>query len=219
MRTYADLLEIVRREVVTEDADSGGFDNADDLYPMLYNSASAIAAALGFPIQVSNTLTLAAGTSDISVPANLTWAKSLAFYGDELELVPYHMVRRKLAAPGSFPRFYSHDPRRMGVITVAPVPLEPVPSGAIVLEYVELIDVSALTPASTVWGGLFPDFQHIVALHAGVAAWDSVGEAENAQYFSERFMKEAQLFAARFGVTDLSNLLVQPEQRRDRGEQ
>jgi hypothetical protein len=217
VRTFAELLTIMRREVVTEAADSGGFDDTTDLYPMLYNASSEIAAMLSFPVATESGLGLAAGATTLATPADLAWPRTLAFYGDELALVPYSMLVRKGSVTGRLPRFYAYDPRRGGNIEVAPAPADPVPMGAIVLEYTRFIDPATLTPGDLAWDGLFSDFQHLIPLRAGVNAWDSVGEAEQSQYFEQRFMNGLQVFAARLGITDVGNLIVPRENRDDRG--
>ena len=144
MRTFQQLLTMMRREVVTESTDSGGFDDAD-LLAMLYQASSEIAAMLSFPVAIDDSLSLDAGDRELpTLPTGMAWPRSLRIYGDELALVPRHVLERKYSAPGHLPRFFAWDPRRGGTIRVAPVPADPVPVGAIEMEDVQDIDARDL---------------------------------------------------------------------------
>jgi hypothetical protein len=218
MSTFSELLSVMRREVISENSASGGFSDADDLLPMLYNASAEIAAHLGFPVVSDATVSWSEGDLSFSAPADMVWPQELMVNGRRVELTNVSTVLRKQGLEAlRTPRFFAYDPRQASDVLFAPEALYNQTAGSAVLRYVKAINTSLLTQGSTVWDGLFPDFHWLVPLRAGANAWDSLGESERAGYFNDKFGQGLQVFAARLGVTHVGNLMVPPEARNDKG--
>jgi len=219
MSTFNELVSVMRREIISETAGDGGFDDAADLLPMLYNASAEVAAHLAFPVVLNASVSWEAEDYSFSPPADMVWPRALFVNMKKVELRPTDWVVRKLGLPAErTPRFFSFDPRHAsGDVLFAPASLSGQAPGSATLEYVSGVDVGALSGASEVWGGLFPDFHWVVPLRAGANAWNSVGEFERSEYFNEKFNQGLQVFAARLGVTNVANLMLPREARDDKG--
>lgn len=218
MSTFHELLSVMRREVISENTASGGFSDADDLLPMLYNASAEVAAHLSFPVVTDATISWDEGALSFTAPADMIWPQELFVNRRRVELTNVATVLRKQGlAPLRTPRFFAYDPRQPSDVLIAPEALYYQGDGSVELRYVKAIDTSVLTQGSTVWDGLFPDFHWLVPLRAGANAWDSLGEHERSAYFNDKFGQGLQVFAARLGVTHVGNLLVPSEARNDKG--
>lgn len=208
----------MRREVISENSASGGFSDATDLLPMLYNASAEIAAHLGFPVVTDATITWGEGDSSFTAPSGMVWPQELFVNNRRIELTNVATVLRKQGLSGlRSPRFFAYDPRQPSDVLFAPESTGIQSAGSVKLRYVKAIDTSVLTAGSTVWDGLFPDFHWLVPLRAGANAWDSLGEQERSAYFNDKFSQGLQVFAARLGVTHVGNLIVPMEARNDKG--
>ena len=218
MATFNELLGVMRREVISENEASGGFDNAGDLLPMLYNASAEIAAHLGFPVVTTAGVDWEADEFWFDAPGEMVWPHSLVVNGMHVKMASTEVVFRKLTLPPArTPRYFAFDPREGQNVFFAPRALVNQVAGSVILRYVSPVDVSGLTAGSEVWDGMFPDFHWLVPLRAGSNAWDSLGEPERAQYFNGKFNEGLSVFAARLGVTNVGNLLLPSEARVDRG--
>ena len=216
MATFSNLLERMRREVIGEDARSGGGWEDDDLLEMMFQSSSEIAGQLGFPTILKADFSVATNATSFAAPTAIVRAKSLMLGSNRLRETDVNEVLKMRGYTG-IPRVFSFDPRRGDLIDFAPKADTAYPVGTCVLEYVQRIDPDALTQTDEPWAGKYREYHWIVPLHAGVKAWEMVDDSERSIYFFQRFSQGFQGLAAILNQTTLGELMIPPQARNDEG--
>lgn len=200
MATFAQLKDVMRREVVAEIA-TDFFNDSTNLYPMLYDAAAKIAAELGFPRKTNSAL-LSAPAQVISTPSDLLEIVSLSIGNWNLERTDYQTVllRRSLAG---VPNSFAHDAARAGVsATVRYIDFAPAISADVLYQLEYVAALAAPVTTSDAWGGLYPQFHHLIPLRAGVNAWAMAEDYERMSEFQKRYAWEEQGFKRFLGIEE-----------------
>lgn len=232
--TYAEALQRWREEIIA-DADTERWSNEDG-YRLLFAAAKEVAAALRIPmLNYVNEDALNPGDSRMDFTGMLSYdirpveiiQDSVRINGVLVHQAPYNTVMRKISSPFSrYPRYYYYDKSSMGdhLIFSPALSLEVVP-GQASFQYVpdfgpydsDNIPESIWLPPGAAGQEFYPEWHHLVLYRAAVPTFTSVELYERAQMFAQMYNQEVQAFAAYLGKTDMANLMIQPEQRNDRG--
>ena len=215
--TFAQALTIWRNEVVV-DLGTERWDNPEG-YRILGNAAAEIAAKLGFPKATSNDVTLGMGQTSFAAPADMLDIEldSMVINGVAVKAESYRTVARKrfmMASP--YPRYYCYDPEHGQNIIIAPPVSRVANAGAVEFRYVKSVP-RAVDGADEIWGGLFPQWHHIVPIRAGQNTYREIELYERAEEFAQMYSRELQAFAMVLGKTNIANLIVPRENRNDHG--
>lgn len=191
--TFGEARDILRNDVLAEASEN--YYTPENLLAYLTRAAKELALMYMFPRALGSANVLADATS-FSLPADAETIdlNEVAYDGFQLALAPYRIVSALVTQSSvGQPRYYNFDARRAGTVLVAPAfPRD----GVVTFEYVKEYDVSAVTTASEIWGGLFPAYHELVVHAAGVKAFDASLEAERSQYWAQRLSQGVQLFSA-----------------------
>jgi hypothetical protein len=215
--TYAQALAIWRNEIVV-DLGTERWDDAEGLR-ILGNAAAEVAAKLGFPKVTDDTAALNPNATSIPAPPDMLDVEldSLFINGVAVKAASYATVSRKrFMVPSPYPRYYSYDPEHGGPIIFAPPISRAISPGGVEFRYVQAVDRSP-DGDDEIWGGLFPQWHHIVPLRAGENTYREVELYERADQFAQVYSRELQAFALIVGKTNIANATVPPENRNDRG--
>lgn len=217
MATFADLLEIVRREVVAEDARTGGGWEDTDLLEMLFQSSTDIAGQLGFPVRLKSDFSVAINAVQFTAPTDIVRAKSLMLGSNRCRETDVNEVLKMRAYTDVPPRVFAFDPRRGGVVDFAPPAERAYAVGTCVLEYVEAIDPNDLESTDEPWDGAYKQYHWVIPYHVGAKAWEAVDDYDRASYFRGLFTPGFRSLAAILNQTTLGELMIPPQARNDEG--
>lgn len=197
--TFSDLLQVVKRDILGDDLAEDVFSDANDLYPMLYYSASEIASTLGFP-QEDAVIPVAPGESSLPLPAGLAAVRVDQVRVGAFDLraeSPAGLLRKSQYLSGH-PAVYHFDPRVNEAVEFAP-PWGDL-SGVARVRFTKFLNPESMLPESEPWEGRLQSWYWVIPLLAGEKAFRAQGDEERAQSYFNRFTMALMQMASFLGL-------------------
>lgn len=210
--TFAELVTLVRREIIVDQYDDAYSDN--EILDVLWRASVEVAAAFDFP-RVTVTVPVSGDAVQFAAPAQCARVHSVAINGDDLTPADLIYVRRMSAGPGRSSKYFNFDPRRADFIFIAP----PSRSGNALVEYTANLVRPSPLGAAEPWSGRLPAYHSLIAYRAGVVLFQMDEREDEAAYWANEYQQRGMELAAFLGRSEMASVMLPPEGRNDEGAQ
>lgn len=212
--TFSELRTLVREQIIVDDYADAYLDA--DIDNVLWQSSVEIAGALDIPQATDTVAGVAADATTVTAPTDCAKVHTVVLAGDDAVPVDANRVLRMQQGTARPIRYFNFDPRRGGDILIAP----PSVGGTATLIYTQILarpTAGAAFDAAEPWEGVLPQFHSLVAYRAAVPLFQMDERENEVEHWRVEYNTRATEMAAFLGRTDMASLLIEPQQRNDRG--